>query len=87
MVRQVWSDEDQKRSSSIVVILNRQIDSTVENDLKSCNISLTPSTPMSDQDRISIYKNMNTILSKQVIRLRQISIGESLVDPIGNSLN
>ena len=42
---------------------------------------------MSDQDRISIYKNMNTILSKQVIRLRQISIGESLVDPIGNSLN
>ena len=86
MVRQVWSDEDQKRSSSIVVIVNRQIDSTVVNDLKSCNISLTPSTPMSDQDRISIY-NMNTILSKQVIRLRQISIGESLVDPIGNSLN
>ena len=86
MVRQVWSDEDQKRSSSIVVIVNRQIDSTVENDLKSCNISLTPSTPMSDQDRISIY-NMNTILSKQVIRLRQISTGESLVDPIGNSLN
>ena len=86
MVRQVWSDEDQKRSSSIVVIVNRQIDSTVENDLKSCNISLTPSTPMSDQDRISIY-NMDTILSKQVIRLRQISIGESLVDPIGNSLN
>ena len=86
MVRQVWSDEDQKRSSSIVMIVNRQIDSTVENDLKSCNISLTPSTPMSDQDRISIY-NMNTILSKQVIRLRQISIGESLVDPIGNSLN
>ena len=86
MVRQVWSDEDQKRSSPIVVIVNRQIDSTVENDLKSCNISLTPSTPMSDQDRISIY-NMNTILSKQVIRLRQISIGESLVDPIGNSLN
>ena len=86
MVRQVWSDEDQKRSSSIVVIVNRHIDSTVENDLKSCNISLTPSTPMSDQDRISIY-NMNTILSKQVIRLRQISIGESLVDPIGNALN
>ena len=86
MVRQVWSDEDQKRSSSIVVIVNRQIDSTVVNDLKSCNISLTPSTPMSDQDRISIY-NMNTILSKQVIRLRQISIGESLVDPIGNSQN
>ena len=86
MVRQVWPDEDQKRSGSIVVIVNRQIDSTVENDLKSCNISLTPSTPMSDQDRISIY-NMNTILSKQVIRLRQTSIGESLVDPIGNSLN
>ena len=41
---------------------------------------------MSDQDRISIY-NMNIILSKQVIRLRQISIGESLVDPIGNSQN
>ena len=36
------------------MIVNQQIDSTVENDLKSCNISLTLSTPMSDQDRISI---------------------------------
>ena len=60
------------------MIVNQQIDSTVENDLKSCNISLTLSTPMSDQDNFYF---------KQVIRLRQISIGESLVDPIGNSLN
>ena len=43
-------------------------------------------TPMSDQDRIS-PQNINTILSKQVTRIKKIYIKGLLVDPIPKSLN
>ena len=38
------------------------------------NDGINPLTPMSDQDRISPY-NINTISSRQVMRLKKISIG------------
>ena len=36
-------------------------------------------TSISDQDRISPY-NINTISSRQVMRIKKISIGELLID-------
>ena len=45
-----------------------------------------PFTPTSDQDRISPY-NINTISSRQVMRIEKKSIMGLLVDPIPNSLN
>ena len=41
---------------------------------------------MSDQDRISPY-NINKISSRQMIRIKKISIRGLLVDPISNSPN
>ena len=41
---------------------------------------------MSDQDRISPY-NINTISSRQVMRIKKILIRESLFDPTPNSPN
>ena len=45
-----------------------------------------PLTPISDQDRISPYI-INTISSRQVMKIRKISIRGLLVDPIPNSPN
>ena len=45
-----------------------------------------PSSPTSDLDRISPY-TISTISSRQVMRIKKISIRESLVDPIPNSPN
>ena len=45
-----------------------------------------PFTPTSDQDRISPY-DINTISSKQVMRIEKMSTIGLLVDPIPNSLN
>ena len=45
-----------------------------------------PLTPISDQDRISPY-DINTISSRQVMRIKKISVRGLLVDPIPNSLN
>ena len=47
--------------------------------------SLSLLTPFDDQDRISPYTT-NTISSRQVMRIKKISI-RGLVDPIPNSLN
>ena len=47
---------------------------------------INPLTPKSDQNRISPY-NINTITSRQVMRIRKISIKGFLVDPIPNSLS
>ena len=47
---------------------------------------LNPLTPMSDQDRISPY-NINTISSRQVMRIKKILIRELLFDPTPNSPN
>ena len=48
--------------------------------------SFNPLTPMSDQGRISPY-NINTISSRQVMRIKKILIRRLLVDPIPNSPN
>ena len=45
-----------------------------------------PLTPMSDQDRISPH-NVNTISSRQVMRLKKIEIKGLLVDLFSNSPN
>ena len=47
-----------------------------------------PLTPMSDQERISPH-NINTISSRQVMRIKKIYILSQglLVDPISNSPN
>ena len=42
-------------------------------------------TPMSDQDRISAY-SVNTILNRQVVRMKKMSIEGILVDSIPKSL-
>ena len=50
------------------------------------NTLFNPSSPMSDQDRISPY-NVITISSRQVIRIKKILIRGLLVDPLPNSPN
>ena len=47
---------------------------------------INPLTPFGDQDRISPYTT-NTISSRQVMRIKKISIRGWLVDPVPNSLN
>ena len=49
-------------------------------------ITLNPLTPMSDQDRISPH-NINTISTRQVMRMKKNINLRKLVDPILNSLN
>ena len=46
---------------------------------------LNPLTPISDQNRISLY-NINTISTRQVMRIKK-SINLEIVDSILNSLN
>ena len=48
--------------------------------------TVNPFTPVSDQERISLY-NINTESSRQVMRIKKISIRGLLVDPIPNPLN
>ena len=48
--------------------------------------NLNPLSPTSDQDRISPY-TVSTISSGQVMRIKNISTGGLLVDPIPNSPN
>ena len=45
---------------------------------------VNPLTPTSDRDRISPY-NINTMSSRQVMRIRKILVRRLLVDPIPNS--
>ena len=45
-----------------------------------------PLTVMIDQERISSY-SVNTISSRQVMRIKKISVRGLLVDPIPNSPN
>ena len=47
---------------------------------------INPSTPMSDQDRISPH-SIYTISSRQVMRTKKISIWGLLLDPIPNAPN
>ena len=47
---------------------------------------INPLIPFGDQDRISPYTT-NTISSRQVMRIKKISIRGWLVDPVPNSLN
>ena len=54
--------------------------------LVSQDCCFNPSTPMSDQDRISPY-NINTISSRQAMRIKKILIWGLFVDQISNSLN
>ena len=49
-------------------------------------LDLNPFTPMSDQNRISPLK-INTISSRQVMRIKKISVRIFSVDPIPNSQN
>ena len=49
-------------------------------------VFVNPSTPMSDQDRISLY-NINTITGRQAMRIKKISFRWLLVDPVPNSQN
>ena len=52
----------------------------------SCNFVLCPLTPMSDQKRVSPY-DINTILSRIVMKIYQNIKKQLLFDPIASSQN
>ena len=49
-------------------------------------VFVNPSTPMSDQDRISLY-NINTITGRQAMRIKKKTVRWVLVDSVPNSQN
>ena len=54
-----------------------------------CNFFIhyfNPSIPLNNQDRLSPY-NINTLSSRQVMRIRKISIMGLFVDPVLTSVN
>ena len=69
---------------SILIEFVQQFGETLEKGPVS--LDLNPFTPISDQNRISPLK-INTISSRQVMRIKKISVRIFSVDPIPNSQN
>ena len=71
-----------KKDRAVLVVIGLLVECICQGTV---NRFLNPLTPISDQNRISLY-NINTISTRQVMRIKK-NINLEIVDSILNSLN